>query len=93
MIIVTLTFKKPMPEIFAKLDEHNVFLDDFFAKNKFLASGLLEDKSGGIILVMSDSIEEAQNIMKADPFYIHDLVNFDYTFFAATKLSPNLQLK
>ena len=48
MIIVTLTFKKPMPEIFAKLDEHNVFLDDFFAKNKFLASGLLEDKSGGV---------------------------------------------
>ena len=93
MIIVTLKFKKPMPEIFAKLDEHNVFLDDYFAKNKFLASGLLEDKSGGIILVMRDSIEEAQNIMKADPFYIHDLVNFDYTFFAATKLSPNLQLK
>lgn len=36
-----------MPEIFAKLDEHN----------KFLASGLLEDKSRGIILVVSDSIK------------------------------------
>nr|WP_255519207.1 MULTISPECIES: hypothetical protein [unclassified Gilliamella] len=42
---------------------------------------------------MSDSIEEAQNIMKTDPFYIHDLVNFDYTFFAATKLSSNLLQK
>jgi Uncharacterized protein conserved in bacteria len=82
-----------MPEIYAKLDEHNIFLDNFFAKNKFLASGLLEDKSGGIILVMSDSIEEAQSIMQKDPFYIHDLVDFEYTFFAATKLSSSLSQK
>ena len=93
MIIVTLTFKKTMPEIYAKLDEHNIFLDNFFAKNKFLASGLLEDKSGGIILVMSDSIEEAQSIMQKDPFYIHDLVDFEYTFFATTKLSSSLSQK
>lgn len=72
-----------MPEIFAKLNEHN----------KFLASGLLEDKSRGIILVVSDSIKEAQSIMKNDHFYIHDLVNFNYTFFAATKLSSSLSLK
>lgn len=42
MIIVSMTFKKPMPEIFAKLVEHNMFLDKYFAKNKFLASGLLD---------------------------------------------------
>ncbi|WP_172378301.1 hypothetical protein [Gilliamella apicola] len=29
---------------------------------------------------MSDSIEEAQSIMQKDPFYIHDLVDFEYTF-------------
>ena len=67
--------------------------DYFFAKDKFLASELLEDKSGGIILVMSDSIEEAQSIMQKDPFYIHDLVDFEYTFFAATKLSSSLSQK
>ena len=93
MIIVTLMFKKPMPEIFAKLDEHNTFLEKYFAKNKFLASGLLEDKSGGVILIMSDSIEEAKSIMKTDPFYIHDLVDLNYIFFAASKLLPNLSLK
>lgn len=93
MIIVTLTFKKSMPEIIAKLDEHNIFLDNYFAQNKFLASGLLENKSGGIILVMSDSTEEAQSIMKTDPFYIHDLADFDYTLFIASKLSSRLSLK
>lgn len=92
MIIVTLTFKKPMPELLAKLDEHNVFLDNYFAQNKFIASGLFENKTGGIILVMSDSLEEAKNIMKEDPFYIHDLVDFDYTYFQASKLSQSLSI-
>lgn len=90
MIIVTATLKKPMQEILAKLDEHNKFLDNYFARSKFLASGLFEDKTGGIILVMSDSIEETKNIIKEDPFYIHDLVDLSYTFFQASKLSPNL---
>ena len=93
MIIVSMTFKNPMPEIFAKLVEHNMFLDKYFAKNKFLASGLLEDKSGGIILIMSNSLDEAQDIMKTDPFCIHDLVDLDYVLFAATKLAPNLSSK
>lgn len=93
MIIAALKFKKTMPEILAKLDEHNVFLDNYFSQNKFLASGLLEDKTGGIILVMSDSIEEVKDIMKNDPFYIHDLVDFNYTFFQASKLSPSLSIR
>jgi len=66
------------------------FLDNYFAKNKFLASGLLENKTSGIIVIMSDSIEEAKEIMKNDPFYIYDLVDFDYTLFNASKLSPSL---
>jgi len=93
VIIVTLMFKKPMAEILTKLDEHNTSLEKYFAKNKFLASGLLEDKSGGVILIMSNSIEEAKSIMKTDPFYIHDLVDLNYIFFAASKLLPNLSLK
>jgi uncharacterized protein YciI len=84
-------YKKSMPEILAKLDEHNIFLDEYFAKNKFLASGLLENKTAGIILVMSDSIDEAKDIIKNDPFYIHGLVDFTYTLFNASKLSSNLQ--
>ena len=47
MIIVTLTFKKPMSEIFAKLDEHNVFLDDYFEKINFQHLGFWKINPGG----------------------------------------------
>lgn len=49
VIIAALKFIKTNARILAKLDEHNVFLDNYFAQNKFLASGLLADKTGGII--------------------------------------------
>lgn len=93
VIIAALKFIKTNARILAKLDEHNIFLDNYFAQNKFLASGLLADKTGGIILVMSDSIEEVKGIMKNDPFYIHDLVDFNYTFFQASKLTPSLSIR
>lgn len=42
---------------------------------------------------MSDSIEEVKDIMKNDPFYIHDFVDFNYTFFQASNLSPSLSIR
>lgn len=59
----------------------------------FLASGLLADKTGGIILVMSDLIEKVKGIMKNDLFYIHNFVDFNYTFFQASNLSPSLSIR
>ncbi|ORF01503.1 hypothetical protein BGI05_08190 [Snodgrassella alvi] len=90
MIIVTFKFKKPLEELLAKFEEHNKFLDEYFAKNKFIASGPLDNKTGAIIIVMSDSIEEVKNIMKSDPFCIYDLVDLEFTLFQAAKISPNL---
>lgn len=92
MIIITLKFKKTLPEIYPYLEEHNIFLDIYFAKNIFIASGLLENKDGGIILMLSNSVQEAKDIIKNDPFYIHDLVDFEYTYFNASKLLPCLSL-
>ncbi|NUE80806.1 GTP cyclohydrolase [Snodgrassella sp. ESL0304] len=90
MIIVTFKFKKPLEELLAKFEEHNKFLDEYFAKNKFIASGPLDNKTGAIIIVMSDSIEEVKNIMKSDPFCVYDLVDLEFTLFQAAKIPPNL---
>lgn len=39
---------------------------------------------------MSDSLEEAKNIMKSDLFCVYDLVDLEFTLFQAAKISPNL---
>ncbi|MEB3767202.1 YciI family protein [Acinetobacter sp. MD2] len=91
MIIVTLTYKKPLTEIDAQLNAHLAFLDAYYAQKKFLASGRRENRVGGVILVLSNSIQEAEAIMKNDPFYVHDLADYDFMRFEPSKALDELK--
>ncbi|WP_001995300.1 YciI family protein, partial [Acinetobacter baumannii] len=55
MIVVTLTYKKPLAEVDAVLKQHIAFLDHYYEQKKFLASGRRENRVGGVILVLSSS--------------------------------------
>ena len=90
MIIVVLTYIKPLAEIDAHLPAHIKFLDEHYASKQFLASGKRDNRIGGIIIVLSDSIDEAQAIMSQDPFYIHNLASYDYLKFEASKSQENI---
>lgn len=85
MIVVTLTYKKPLAEVDAVLKGHIAFLDHYYEQKKFLASGRRENRVGGVILVLSSSIQEAEEIMKNDPFYIHDMADYDFMWFEPSK--------
>ena len=73
MIVVTLTYKKPLAEVDAVLKEHITFLDHYYEQKKFLASGRRENRVGGVIIVLSSSLQEAEEVIKNDPFYIRPL--------------------
>ncbi|MBF7683051.1 GTP cyclohydrolase [Acinetobacter sp. B5B] len=85
MIIVTLTYKKSWVEVDKILDEHLKFLDVYYAQKTFLASGRRAHREGGIILVLSSSIEDVKRIMENDPFYIHDVADYSFTGFEVSK--------
>ncbi|KAA8733180.1 GTP cyclohydrolase [Acinetobacter qingfengensis] len=91
MIIVTLTYKKPLLDVDALLEDHIAFLQNYYVQKKFLASGRRENRVGGVILVLSSSIEEAQQIIKNDPFYIHDLADYDFMWFEASKCADEIK--
>ncbi|VAX43247.1 YCII-related domain protein [Acinetobacter calcoaceticus] len=85
MIVVTLTYKKPLAEVDAALKGHIAFLDHYYEQRKFLASGRRENRVGGVILVLSSSIQEVEEIMKNDPFYIHGVADYDFMWFEPSK--------
>lgn len=64
MIVVTLTYKKPLAEVDAVLKEHITFLDHYYEQKKFLASGRRENRVGGVIIVLSSSLQEAEEVIK-----------------------------
>lgn len=85
MIIVTLTYQKPLAEVDKFLPQHIEFLDKFYAQKKFLASGRRENRVGGVIIVLSNDVDEAQSIIEHDPFYQHQIANYEFLLFEPSK--------
>lgn len=81
MIIVTLTFKKDLPQVIEKLKEHHDFLEPYYKKGFIIASGPTDDKKEGIIIVRSDSLDEVKKTMEKDPFYIYEIAEYTYKLF------------
>ncbi|MBI0165153.1 hypothetical protein [Snodgrassella sp. M0351] len=63
-----------MEELLAKFEEHNKFLDEYFAKNKFIASGHLDNKTGAIINVKNKIINIANILIL---FVVRMMINFN----------------
>ena len=70
MTVTILTYKKPLSEVQKYLNEHIVFLEKFYAKKTFLASGRRDNRVGGVIIVLSNDLQEVKEIMALDP-YLH----------------------
>lgn len=90
MIIIELTYKVPLEEIDANLDAHATFLEKYYASGNFIASGRKVPRDGGIILANGISKEQANEIIKGDPFYQKGFADYKITEFTATKKAPQL---
>ena len=60
---------------------HRSFVKKYFDKNTFVLVGRKKPRTGGIILAYADSKELIMNLIKEDPFYIHNLVDYEITEF------------
>ena len=75
--IINLTYKKSGEEADKYLQEHMQFLEKYYKSNNFLLSGRKNPRTGGIILCKFESIDKVNLAIKDDPFYTHDIANFD----------------
>ncbi|MBP2642744.1 MAG: cyclohydrolase [Firmicutes bacterium] len=88
MFIVLLKYVKPLNEIDALLPDHINYLEDQYAKSKFIFSGRRNPRTGGVILVNTDSEKELRAILQKDPFYIHKVAEYETIEFTPTKFDP-----
>jgi len=85
MVLMTSRYIKPLDEIDALLVEHRRFLDEQYRNRKFICSGPLKPRIGGVIIADVDSVEEAREIMKQDPFSIHGAAEYQFVEFTPLK--------
>jgi len=88
MIIVDLTYKVDLATLEQHLAAHREFLEKYYQQGYFLASGPKEPRTGGIIIALTDDLQELVAILAADPFYLHEVADYKFTIFKPVKSHP-----
>ncbi len=88
MFIVSVTYLQPLEVVDHHLPAHIGFLDDYFARGIFIASGRKVPRTGGFILAGGVSREEIAAIVEEDPFKRNGVASYEITEFAPSKTAP-----
>ncbi len=89
MFIIILTYKKPIEVVDQYLIEHRTFLDDCYKKNIFITSGPQKPRTGGILISQLKDRLELEDVLKQDPFEIHQVAEYKIIEFDPIKYHPN----
>ena len=78
--IAIIRYRKPLEEVLRVVDEHRAFLRDLEAKGVLLASGPLDPRYGGALLlrVPDDAADAALlGVRDGDPFTRHGVAQYE----------------
>jgi uncharacterized protein YciI len=89
MFVILIRYISPLSKIDEVLEEHRAFLKKYYDKGKFIVSGPMDPRNGGIIIANTACRDEIQKIMEEDPFSRekvaeHVLIKFNPTLYSET---------
>lgn len=87
MVIVDITYKKPLSEVDRYLSAHRDFLDQYYRAGKLICNGRKKGRVGGIVLMSAGSEGEAEKIFAEDPFQIHGIAEYRIIEFYPTRFA------
>ena len=90
MFVIELVYKADLKDIDASMREHMAFLKRQYAAGKFLVSGRQIPRVGGVILAISESRDEIEQIVKDDPFVKRGLAEFRVIEFRASQRADDM---
>ena len=73
------------------LEKHIDFLNQYYTKGLFIASGRKNPRTGGIILMRAKNKAAVQEIITHDPFYQNEIAQYEIIEFEASKYCPELK--
>jgi uncharacterized protein YciI len=77
MFLVLLKYIQPLERVDEFVPAHVEFLKACYEQSQFIFSGPRIPRTGGIILANVESLEAVWSLIKEDPFYIHQIAEFE----------------
>ncbi len=90
MFVVLLSYVKPLEQVDTHIEAHKAFLDQYYTRGKFLASGPKVPRTGGVILAHCESRQEIDRIIAEDPFYQAGVAEYEVIEFVASQTASVL---
>ena len=91
MFVIKLTFKVTPEKIDAFAAGHKMFLEKYYQKKLFIASGPQIPKTGGVIIMTATDKEQVENIIQEDPFYYEGLADYEVIEFDPTSTQTGFE--
>ncbi len=77
MFLILLKYIQPLERVDELVPAHVEFLKACYERSEFIFSGPRIPRVGGVILANLESLEAAWALIKEDPFYIHQIAEFE----------------
>lgn len=91
MFILELKYIVELSKIDEHLASHRRWLDAQYQKGLLLCSGPKNPRVGGIIIALGQDRASVEQLIKDDPFTIHDLAEYTITEFIPVKFHAQLK--
>ncbi|WP_319825227.1 YciI family protein [Thalassovita sp.] len=91
LFTVDIEYTVPFEQVQAVLEPHMDFVRRAYAERRFLASGPKVPRTGGMVVMMAPSLEEAHDYLSADPFVTANVADVRITQFLPNNLHPALK--
>jgi uncharacterized protein YciI len=88
MVAIHSVYVRPIEEVDKHLEAHRAFLKTFYEKGIAICSGPQIPRTGGFILMNTESKAEAREIMKNDPYVIHGVAEYFFIEFEPRSFAP-----
>lgn len=89
MFIVSVQYQQPLEVVENHLPAHVAFLDKYFAKGVFIASGRKVPRTGGFILAHGVTRPELEEILENDPFKSNGVAVYEVAEFVPNRTAPD----
>jgi len=92
MILIEVTYKKPIEVVDQFLMAHRNYLETHYQKGNLICSGAQNPRTGGIILTRFKTKAEAEAFAKADPFHVEGIGEYRIIQFDPVKYDPQFKV-
>lgn len=91
LFVVDLEYTVPMDQIQPVLEPHLAFVRAAYDQGRFIASGPKVPRTGGVIVMVAASLQDAQDFLATDPFVTANVATYTYTEFMPSNLHAALK--